>query len=407
MNFKARSSAARTRWGLRARIETIVSSVALAVTLGALGCQQGTPQEGAATEKTPPDSPTPNVRVAPALLDSGRVELTEVRPFAYGGSSVVPGEVAPAPDGEAEIGSLVAGRIASLEAVEGNLVNKGQVLAWLDSPEVGSVRADLARANAQAAAANKRLDRQLALQSQGATSQGALDEARSAVQTAQVDQQAARTRLGSVGVTGATATGRVALRSPIAGMIVERNATLGGSVTPDTLLFRVIDTQRLRVKARWSVTLGPVPAIGTTVHLDTRRARTTVAGCEGKVDSHLGVVDPATRAITLQIQPDKSCTALTAGAYVEVLVETAQPAREPNQHWTQVPIEALVDLRGIPTVFVATAERGVFEQRRVVPGATVGGVAPIAAGLDPGERVASKGVILLKGEALREILGSD
>jgi membrane fusion protein, heavy metal efflux system len=249
------------------------------------------------------------------------------------------------------------------------------------------------------------------LQSQGATSQSAVDEANAAVQTAAADQQAAKAKLNSVGVGGATVTGRIPLRSPIDGVVVERRATLGGAVAPDTTLFRVVDARRLRIKAQWSETLGNVPAVGTRVQLIPRRGRSGVNAstlqCNGTVESQLGVVDAATRSLTLQIGADEGCTTLTPGAYLDVIIEGAATTREQAQDWTQVPLECVVDLRGIPTVFVATGEAGEFEARRVAPAPTVGGIVPIEVGLKAGEKVASKGVILLKGEALRDILGGE
>lgn len=373
--------------------------------------------------KAAPDAPAPDappgeavpteqrgartVSVDQSLLTTGRIAITEVTAFAHGGQLVVPGEVAPGPDGEAEIGSLVAGRIASLDAVEGAAVTKGQVLAWIDAPEVGSVRADLARANAQGAAAQQRLDRQLALQLQGATSQSAVDEARAAVLSAQADQQGARAKLGSVGVGGLGSTGRLALRSPIDGVIVERNATLGGAVAPDATLFRVINPKKLRIRAQWSETLGPIPTPNSVVHLSSR-AVTGGGGapCEAVIETHLGLVDPVTRSVTLQIQPGNTCPSFTSGAYVDVLVAPPEGTGATTQ-WVQVPLEAVVDLRGMPTVFVALPEAGRFEVRTVEPRPSLGNVVPIAQGLASGEKVASKGVVLLKGEALGDILGGE
>lgn len=350
------------------------------------------------------------LHVAPALLDSGRVAVAQVVRFEYGSASVVPGEVIPAPDGEADIGSLVAGRVASLEAVEGSVVRKGQVLAWIDSPEVGSVRADLVRASAQAGAAQKRLARQLALQSQGATSQSAVDDAQAAVQTAEADRQAANAKLHSVGGGGNASTGRLAIRSPIDGVVIARHATLGGAVAPDATLFHVVNPKRLLVKARWSESLGSAPNVGTSVQLTPRQQRGTNSAparlCPGKVDNHSGVIDPATRSLTLQIKPEADCPSLTPGSYVDVVLAGSEVAGA-RSGWVQVPLESVVDLRGLPTVFVATGQPGEFEARPVVPHPAVGGVIPVEHGLEVGERVAIRGMILLKGEALRDILGGE
>lgn len=400
------------------------------VTLGLLlfGCRENAEPSSATPAQATEESR--RLRVDAQLLVQGRVAVAEVVPFVYAGEVVVPGEVSPAPDGEADIGALVAGRIASIHAVEGDTVTKGQVLAWLDAPELGSVRGDLARAGAQTAAAQQRLTRQLALQTQGATSQSAVDEARAAVLSAEADQAAARAKLGSIGVGTGGSSGRLAMRSPIDGIVVERHATLGGSVAPDVRLFRVIDPKQLRVKARWSETLGSIPAIGTRVHLSPRRGNGG-APCEGVVERHAGLIDAATRSVNVQIRPSEECPPFTSGAYIDVLLPSGRgpaPAHDDVTRapladatassagltappttlgWVQVPLEAVVDLRGIATVFVAQGEPGEFVARPVEVGPSIGAIIPITLGLEPGEKVAVKGVVLLKGEALADILGGD
>lgn len=358
----------------------------------------------AASESAEPEHNKFNVN--PELLTQGRIAVVEVTPYAYAGATLVPGEVTPAPDGEAWVGSLVGGRISSLEAVEGDSVKRGQVLAWIDSPEVGRLQADLVRAQIRLAAAKTRLDRQLELQTREATSQSAIDLARADVLSAQADHDAASLQLRALGAGGAATNGRLALRSPIAGTVVSRTATLGASVSPEATLFRVVTLDNLRVRAHWSEALGALPAVGTPIHV---HPRTRVSGavrpeaCSGNVEAHLGLVDTTTRSVVLQIVPNATCSALTPGAYVDVLVVGNEARTTGN--WTQVPSEAVVDVRGLPSVFVATSTPGEFELRHVVAKPSVGAVIPIETGVSIGEKVVTSGNILLKGEALAELLG--
>lgn len=327
--------------------------------------------------------------------------------YAYAGSTVVPGEVAPAPDGEAEVGSLVNGRVASLDAVEGAAVKRGQTLAWIESPEVGGMRAALARARANKVAATKRVERQAALQVQGATSQSALDEAKAHLLATDADEQAASAQLHAVGVDPRASGGRIALRSPIDGTVVERNARLGAAVATDTTLFHVVDLSKLRVLAQWSESLGPVPPLQTPVVVSSRVRQPAEANtsCEGVIEAQLGLVRAATRSVTLRVRPaGDACAALSPGAFVDVAIASRGSETRPSP-LTQVPLEAVVELRGVTSVFVATSRVGEFEARAVVARPSVGDVVPIEVGLDVGEKVVTKGTILLKGEALNDILG--
>jgi cobalt-zinc-cadmium efflux system membrane fusion protein len=384
------------------RAYALVAAVDLALSLG---CQtREEPPSAPALQEQPEKSD--RVQVDPELIRSGRIALTEVTRFAHSGKLAVPGEVVPAADGFANVGTLVSGRIASLDAVEGDQVKKGRVLAWIDAPEIGGVRADLARAEALTLTAEQRLARQLALQSQGATSQSAVDEARSAVASAHADKQAAKAKLGASGAAGTGSTGRIPLRAPIDGTIVERNAILGGSVTPDATLFSIVNPQKLRVRAQWAESFGPPPSANSEAHLSFRYRGAGSATCTGTLETHLGVIAPLTRSMTLQIRPDTTCSWLTAGSYVDVFLPTAQSAAAADE-WVQVPLEAVVDLRGVPVVFVEQANTGEFIVRHIDPKPSMGDVVPVASGLEVGEKVATKGVVLLKGEALRDILGGD
>jgi membrane fusion protein, heavy metal efflux system len=352
----------------------------------------------------------PGVQVDPSLIEQGRITLTPVQPVGPGTQVTLPGDVIPTAAGEAEVGSLTSGRVAQLDATQGDPVSKGQILAWIDSKEVGAVRADLMRARAQVLAATRRLERQRTLQAQAATSQSAVEDAETAVITASADQQAAEARLAAMGAPAdGRGSGRIPIRSPIAGVITERHAVLGAAVFPDGLLFRVVASGELRVHAYWSEAQGKPPAIGTHAILVPRQHRTkAVEQCEAKVAGQLGFVANDTRSLTLRLDPTSACPLLTPGGYVDVIVtqgETDEPATAGGR--VQVPLEALVDVRGVPTVFVAGASPGHFEARSVSPGSSLGAYVAIESGLRAGERVASRGVLLLKGEMLRDLLGGD
>jgi cobalt-zinc-cadmium efflux system membrane fusion protein len=401
----------------------IAPRAAIAAALLALAaCDKGTPAKAeAATPPAAGASATPTgralVKVEPALVDQGRVRLATAERRAPGTELVLPGDVAPAEDGEAEVGALVAGRVATLEITEGARVKKGQVLARIDAPEVGRATADVLRAKSRASVAARKLARQQALAAENATSQNALDEARAEDQAARADLVAARTLLANIGGGepgdaadggAAAVTVRVTVRSPIDGVVVKRLAVLGGAVQPDMALFKVVAPDRLIVRARLPETAGAAVKEGASVVVRPRGARGDAAKerCEATVEAAFGVVDEASRTTPLRVKPGAGCGFLVPGGFVDVLVSVGPGARPAGEDAPAVlvPVEAVVDLKGVPTVFVAAKEPGAFEPRPVRPGATAGASTIIEAGLEPGERVATAGALLLKGEILRSEL---
>lgn len=375
-------------------------SVALVLSLAAL-----TSCRNAAAPAPPPErtaAPT-TLHVEPALFASGRIQSVSVERRAPSSELRVAGEARAGAFASAEVGALVSGRVASIEAAEGARVERGQVLAFVDAPEAARATADVLRARARAAAASRKLARQLALEGQEATSKNAVDEARADDQVARADLLAARTLLRSLGgseppagaeSSASEVSARVAIRAPVKGLVSRREAMLGGVVTPDKSLFWIANDERPIVLARVPETAA-APVDGERAAL---RVRASQSACEGTVRGRLGVVDAATRTASVRIEPHASCGPLPSGAYVDVTFRRPDPAESPV---LVVPRDAVVDVRGVATAFVADPATGAVSVRalrvRDVPGPDL----VVEAGVAEGERVVREGAVLLKGELLR------
>jgi multidrug efflux pump subunit AcrA (membrane-fusion protein) len=73
----------------------------------------------------------------------------------------------------------------------------------------------------------------------------------------------------------------------------------------------------------------------------------------------------------------------------------------------RVPREAVLDVRGLTTVFVGQGELGSFVARTVVIQAEAGTDVLLESGVNIGEQVVVRGMIYLKGEMLRDSLGGE
>jgi membrane fusion protein, heavy metal efflux system len=383
---------------------------ALALTFAlAPGCKGGTAVEKPAAEKgaaAPSGSTHAPIKVDRELLTQGRIKTALVERRAPRGELRVPGEVRSSESGSAEAGTLVSGRVASLEATEGTRVTKGQILAWVDAPEVGRATAELLRARARAAVAARKLERQLDLDKQQATSKNAVDDARADDLAARADLLAARTLLANLGgqepppdSERATAIVRVPVRSPIDGVVARRDAILGAPVSPEKSLFTVVAAGHVVVLARVPET-STVPPVGTKATLTARGG--APATCDANATGTLGAIDAATHTTAVRVEPGAACTWLVAGGYVDVTFPgiAAGEARD-----LVVPREAIVDVGGVPSAFVPGAAEGEFVQRAVRVRA--GGEGPeivVEAGLAEGDKIVVQGALLLKGEMIRSEL---
>jgi cobalt-zinc-cadmium efflux system membrane fusion protein len=378
--------------------------------LAASSCKRTEPVRETPVEAGPAHAGPPVVHVDAALVSSGRIVVAPATRRPLRGDLRIPGEVVPSESGAADVGALVAGRIASIEVREGDPVKRGQALAYLDSPEAARFAADVIRARSRVIAAARKVERQVALEQDRATSAAAVDEARIELATAEADSAAAKTMLASLGMpeppppAQGALPARVPIRSPLDGVVVERMIALGAPVAPEKTLFRVLANDRVVVEARWTDTTTPPPAKDTPVKLLPRGGDGKVS-CDGKVASTVGVVDERTRARRIRVIPNGPCAMLVAGAYVDTSFTSAALAGGAAAVLA-VPKDTVVDVRGAPTVFVARQPSGAFEAHVVRTGRATTEDIAIEEGLAEGDPVVVAGAVLLKGELLRAELES-
>ncbi len=349
------------------------------------------------------------VAVDPALVREGRIRTDVAQVRAPRGEVWIPAEIVAGEQGAADVTSLAPGRVATLDCALGETVKRGQLVATIDSPEAGKASADVLRARSRSLLASRALGRQLDLDGQGATSKSAVDEARAEDAAARVDLLAARTLLASLGgseptshddgATNALSPTRLALRSPIDGVITARTVSLGTPVTPDKAILHVVAKSSRVAIGKMPETLDAIAVPGTRVRVRPRSASTDVeAGCEATLISSLGVVDDA-RTIPLRFLLDPACASFATGRFVELALPSAGSVDAGAL--LLVPTTAVVDVRGASIVFVKAGSDHAFEARAVRVGPILGPDASIESGVVQGEVVVVEGAILLKGELVK------
>jgi cobalt-zinc-cadmium efflux system membrane fusion protein len=142
-----------------------------------------------------------------------------------GGELTLPGRVSLIPGAEASVDSPLAGVVIAVHVGPGDRVASGAVLATIRSPDGAASRADVdaASATVDAALAAERRDRSLF--EQGWIAQSRLDVTVAQARQAEADLRAARARVATWGSPGAD--GRVAVRTPIGGIVTAVSVTPG------------------------------------------------------------------------------------------------------------------------------------------------------------------------------------
>jgi len=301
----------------------------------------------------------------------------------------------------------IGGRIVEVVADYGQAVSAGDVLAWIDSPELGAAQAELRRALGLTRMREAEHERARLLLEGQAISRGELLRREADWRAAQVELWAAEQKLHLLGL-GDEEVGRLAddearagtaypVRAAIAGKVTERDAAPGQVVSPDDTLFVVADLRRLWLflklfeKDLPSVTLGTGVTLSCESHPEDRFS--------GTLDFVGEVLDPHTRTIAARAVIDNRDGKLKPGMFVYAEVD-GRDGDGDTAAVLAVPAPALTRIDERDVVFVETGER-TFEARPVRPGRRADDWSEILEGLAEGERIVSGGTFTLKSEALK------
>ena len=317
-------------------------------------------------------------------------------------SLLVPAEVTPRSGGEVAVTAPLAGRLTGENFPGiGVRVTQGQVLGAVIPPtSIPNDRAslDLAKAEADAALEYARRDRDRAtrLVEAGAAPTKRLDETRVAERMAEARQRAAEERIrqfdSSRTAEGAGGSAPFAIRAPIGGVVVEMAASPGMNLKGGETLFRIVDTDRVYVSAI-------VPEADYPSIRNLNGAEMEIPGMDrprpvGRLVSVGKIVDPATRTFPVIYEATNTDGRIAINQTVTIRLFLSAASQG-----TTVPEAALVDDGGRPVVFIQRGGES-FVRRPVAVGRRQGGVAEITSGIEPGDRIVTRGAYLIRLSAM-------
>jgi cobalt-zinc-cadmium efflux system membrane fusion protein len=356
------------------------------------------PKEAAKPEAEAHADEASEVKIDPSMLRDLRITTAAVESRRAGETTTLLGELAIDQRAYAEVGSPAPARAVRLVAAPGDVVEAGQLLAELSSPELGRAHADRISAEARVGLAERALKRKRDLAAEKIVPLREVQEAEAELANAEATQRSARASLAAFGVDAAVASpdgaeaSRFALRSPIAGAVLDRTAALGRMVDPSTPLFRIgnLSTLWLTVQAfeRDAVRI----ASGATADLSfpalpgkNLRGRVALVGKE---------VSRESRTIPVRIEIANPGGVLRPG----MSASAAVPVGAAEGTMLTVPVAAVQRVRNEWCVFLPK-ESGVYEIRKIGRGRDLGNEVEVLSGLQAGEKIVVDGAFLLKSQA--------
>ena len=291
-----------------------------------------------------------------------------------------------------------AGRVTKILVEPGQPVKKGDTLALVASADYGQAQAEARKASGDFALAERTLARVKDLLEHGAAPQKDMDQAEADLGRARSELQRSTSRLAFYGGDTGTVDQVYELKSPLDGVVVEKNLNPGQEVRPDQMLagtdklaaplFTITDPSRLWIQLDAGETdLGQL-RVGQEFEVRSRAFPDQAS--KGRVDAVSDFLDPATRTIKVRGSVDNARRHLRAEMFVTVLL-----AAEGAATGAQVPAKA-VYLRGEKHFLFTEEAPGQFTRREVKAGPEHEGKVPVFEGIQPGQRVVIDGSLLLE-----------
>lgn len=297
---------------------------------------------------------------------------------------------------EATLYPRASGYVRTWKADIGDKVAEGALLAEIDTPEVdqqlAQAKAELARAEASLAQARANhaysettLDRMKDLAPKGVASQQELDKSKS---QAQVDQANVDVAQANIEAQRANIRRLVQLQSfsrvtaPFAGTINARTIERGALVSPSTPMFKLSQTETVRVFVQVPQDVAPNVAADQPAQVRVREYAGRVF--EGKVARSAGALDPMSRTMNTEIRVPNPKNELLAGMYAQVALTLPSPHRV----WELPATAIMTDAKGVR---VAIVDGSKLHLVPVTIERDNGATMDIATGLREGDKVVKLG----------------
>jgi membrane fusion protein, heavy metal efflux system len=337
----------------------------------------------------------------------------------------------------AHLSSRVAGTVWRVEKQVGDRVYKGDVLALVESAEVGHAKSEFLQAISQLRLKQKNVERLRPLAGnvvpgkQLLEAQTEAEEARIQVHRSQqalvnlglpveadefadLSTEKIAKRIETLGLpsdvvsraNGTSTSNLLPLRSPLAGVIVNRTAVEGEVVGTNSPLFDVADTSRLWLNLNVRQEDAKYVSHGQPVLF-----RSSDSGNEPETKGTVSWIstgaDDVTRTVKVRVDlpnTDGRLRANTFGTGRIVLRDEPKAIVVPSEaiHWDGTCNVVFVRDKNY---FQPNAPK-IFHVRTVRPGVKDGATTEVIAGLLPGEVIASKNSVILEAQLLKSNLGA-
>ena len=378
--------------------KSLVSVVALSL-LCLAACGKGD-QPANSDAATPPHGKTRTLpQDATPRVETGVVD--------YGGMQQdlsLSGKIAYGEDRYSKISSPLQGRVVEVRAHLGDRVKAGDVLLVIDSPDIAQAYSEYVKEDSDLQYATRSHELAKDLYSNKALPLKDLKQAENELVKARAEFRRAKERLLSLRVPAEELnkpldkqqiTSRFEMKSPLTGIVVERVVTPGQSVGGDAnqVLFTVADLDMLQVVA--DVYERDLALVKEGQFAKVKVEAYPEVDFPATVASVGDVVDPASRTIKLRAWVNNQDHRLKPEMFARLHIQVGDATKI-----LVVPKEAVLESDGKQFVFVVEEPNRYVRQEVKVSNFTPDQMR-VLEGLTPGQRIVTKGAVLIKGQEVK------
>jgi len=355
-------------------------------------------------EPTSSNAATPHPAPAPPGPRQERVETAVVSTSQVNPVVTLAGKVAYGEDRYSRISSPLQGRVLEVRVKLGDRVKAGDVLLIIDSPDITSAYSEFIKEASDLDFATRAYDLAKDLYENKAIPLKDFKQAENDLVKAKAEFRRAKERLLSLRVPAGELdkplaeqkiTARFEMKSPLTGTVVERTVTPGSIVGGDQsqVLFTVADLDNLQVVADVYerdldlVHVGQVAAVTVEAYPNVN--------FPGAIAAVGDVVDPNTRTIKVRAWVTNEQHRLKPEMFARLHIQVGDATS-----FLAVPKEAVLESEGKHFVYVVQGE-GKYVKREVMITTASGDQVRVVDGLQPGERIVTKGAVLVKGQEIK------
>ena len=336
------------------------------------------------------------VALTPEEVERLGLQTAGVKPHMIEETVTVNGVIRPIPDLLASVSSRVAGKVTRVVGNVGDTVQEGQTLAELRSTALEALQAELQtevlQAHNRLQLATADLARLTYLVERGIGAKRVLLQKEAEVSSINVEIAGLENRLRIIGLEpapdgaapdGDQSASLLTLRAPRAGVIMHRDVTLGETIDPAKVLFRIADMRRVYAE-------GEAFEIDAAALRKGQPVRVQVPAYPGRT------FDGEIAGINYEVESEDK----TVPFRVEIANDPPHPLKSnmtailtvtvgSRGHTLAVPHAAVISDGAESAVFVQ--ENGAFHKRTVLLGIRDDRYAEVKSGLEAGDQVVTTG----------------